>query len=96
MDSTREAYQQKIEAQLELWGAEITRLKARSRILEADARIKSQKRLKDLEKRYNVAARQFGRLKKAGDSKWGEMRVIVGVAVDRIREAVEEWNTRVV
>ena len=56
----KEAYRDKARAMLELWGAEITQMRAKAHMLQADARIEAMNHLDELERFYNDAFRQYG------------------------------------
>ena len=52
--STKEAYKQKIEAELELVQAKLAEFKAQAKISTADARIRHAKQLKDIEQKVGA------------------------------------------
>lgn len=91
VDKLKEAYQQKMEARFRLWASEIAKLKARAQLLEADARIDHQKRLQELERKYDQALRHFDDLKAAGAGKWKQLQSTVSAAADTVDEAFRSW-----
>ena len=70
----RSAYQEKMQAKLDEWRAELDKLSAIANQKKADAGIEYQNQLKSLEERYESAAGQLDDLKQSGDQAWQEIR----------------------
>ncbi len=72
--STKEAYVRKMQAQLDLWAAELNKLKAKAGAKEADAKLEIEKNSRELESKINEARQQMEQLSKAGGEAWESMR----------------------
>ena len=90
----KEAYRQKIEAQLDEWSAKIDQLKARARQLDADARIELDRRIKDLRERRENLTKQLADLQKSGGDAWHSLRRGIDSALDELRDAWEKAKSR--
>ena len=62
----REAYREKLEAQMREWSAKIDLLKAKADQAEAEAKIEYSKRIEDLRQRKEALQTQLAELKNAG------------------------------
>lgn len=69
------AYQQKMDAQLTLWGAEATKLKAKLERASAEAKIAGYKQLDALKAKQQTAQRKLEELKAAGNEKFEQLKV---------------------
>ncbi len=70
----KKAYQEKIEARLKEWQAEVDKLKAQAQGKSADAKIEYEKKVKELEKKMEQSKEKLEGLKKAGASTWEEAK----------------------
>ncbi len=82
----KEAYQQKLQAKLDEWSAEIDKLKAKADGASADAKIELDKQLAKLRPLQEAAAQKLAELKKAGDDAWQDIQQ----AADKTRASIEE------
>jgi hypothetical protein len=71
--SKKDAYEDKLRAQMELWNAEIARLKAKADMATAEAQIRNEKLLDDLAARQKEAQAQFRALQDAGEGAWADV-----------------------
>lgn len=92
--SMKEAYQKKMKAQLDVWSAEIDRLKAQAAKMEADAEIKAQRELDDLRAKRDAAAEKLERLERAGDDAWEDLKSGVEGAWDSLASSVKSASAR--
>lgn len=92
--SMKEAYQKKMKAQLDVWSAEIDRLKAQAAKMEADAEIKVQREIDDLRAKRDAAAEKLARLERAGDDAWEDLKAGVEGAWDSLARAVKSASAR--
>ena len=67
---TVEAHVQKMEAELEQWGARLDKLVTEAHATSADVKTDYRKRLDDLRRKYVTAEKKFAQLKAAGSGKW--------------------------
>jgi hypothetical protein len=70
MGDKRKAYEEKLEAQLKEWNAQIALLKAKAENAKADAKIDYYKAIDVLEHKQDKAKRKLQELKTAGDEAW--------------------------
>lgn len=81
--SKRDAYKQKMEAELELVQAKISEFKARAKNSSADIQIKYAKEIEDVEHGYGTVRAHLNKLGEASESAWEDFKV----------EAESAWNT---
>jgi len=80
---TKEAYKQKMEAELELAQAKLAELKAQTKSYAADVSIKYAEQVDDLEKKAEFAKSKLKELGEASEDAW-----------ERFKGGVESaWNT---
>ncbi len=72
--SSKEAYKQKIEAELELAQAKLAEFKARAKSLTADARIRHAGRVDDLEQKVDTTKAKLKELGEASDADWEQLK----------------------
>jgi uncharacterized protein YhaN len=72
--STKEAYKQKIEAELELVQAKLAEFKAQAKISTADARIKHAKQVEDIEQKVGATKAKLKELGAASEDAWDELK----------------------
>jgi predicted nucleic acid-binding Zn-ribbon protein len=70
----KEIYKQKLQAQLEAWRAELDKLKARSKEIQADAQLDLHKQIDLLEEQVADANRKLNELADAGDEAWMSLK----------------------
>ena len=78
--STLAAYKQKIEAEIELAQAKLAELKAQAKNSAADARIKLEGMLDDLERRLDITKNKLRELGSSGEGAWEDLKNGVDVA----------------
>jgi hypothetical protein len=72
--STKEAYKQKIEAELELAQAKLSEFKAQAKISAADARIKLDKQVEEIEQRVRATKAKLKELGEASEDAWEDLK----------------------
>ena len=72
--STKEAYKQKIEAELELVQAKLAEFKAQAKISTADARIKHAKQVRDIEQKVGATKVKLKELGAASEDAWEQLK----------------------
>ena len=70
MKDKRKAYEEKLDAQLKEWNAQITLLKAKAENAKAGARIDYYKTIEALEQKQDKAKTKLQELQTAGDDAW--------------------------
>lgn len=89
----KETYQNKLQAQLDQWKAEIDKLQAQSREASADMQIKYQEQIKELrEKRADMAA-QYDKIEAANIEAWKDFKTGADEAWDNMSKAMKSaWG----
>lgn len=85
----RDAYQQKIEAELEEMNAKLSVMRAKAKRLAADAKIMAYEELADTEKNVAALKARLGKLSKAGDGAWKDVKVGVESAWADLSKAAQ-------
>ena len=70
MSYKRKAYEEKLDAQLKEWNAQIALLKAKAENTKADAKIDYYKTIEALEHKQDEAKTKLQELKSSGDEAW--------------------------
>ncbi len=86
----KELYQQKMKAQLDLWKAEIDKLKAKAAVAQADAQLKLNKQIKSLESEIKEGKAKLSALAEATDEAWHSMKEGVESAWSSLKTAVSD------
>lgn len=92
--SMKEAYEQKLQAQLKEWGAEIDRLKAKADDAEADAQLEYYKEIEKLRSMQEAANRKLAELKEASDDAWEDLKADVDSAWDSMSSVLKSASSR--
>ena len=87
MKDKRKAYEEKLDAQLEEWNAQIALLKARADKGKAEAKIEYYKTIEALQHRQDEARAKLQELKTASDEAWEELKTGAEKAWDEVKAA---------
>ena len=87
--SMKEAYQEKMDAQLKTWGAEIERLKAKAAMAKTDVKVEYEKQLNELRVKHGDAHSKLEELKRSSTAAWEELKTSSEMAFDDIREGLK-------
>ena len=74
MTEKRKAYEEKFDAQLKEWSAEIALLKAKAGKAKAEVKIEFYKTLETLQGKQDVARTKLKELRSAGDDAWEDVK----------------------
>jgi predicted RNase H-like nuclease (RuvC/YqgF family) len=74
MIEKRDAYVQKLKAQLDEWNADINKLEAKADQAEVRAKIEYHKRIADLRARRKEVEDNIGELQQAGEGAWEDLK----------------------
>ncbi len=88
MKPEQKAYQEKTEAQLREWSAQIEQLKAKAQKAEASAKVKYYEQIEDVRIKENAVRQKLAKLKDASEDAWDELKSGVDAAVDKLRGAL--------
>jgi multidrug resistance efflux pump len=92
--SMKEQYEQKLEAQLDEWGAEINKLKAKAKGAEADGKIEYEKEIKEINAMQEAAKDKLKELKNAGEDAWRDLKVGIDDALGSLDKAFKSATSR--
>ena len=87
---SKNAYQEKLEAQLRLWNAKLDAWQARADIAKADAKLEMQRQVEALRAKQEIVLQRLVALKGTGDGAWEELKVGVGRAWEDFKEAFDK------
>ena len=87
--NTKDAYKQKIEAELELVKAQLGVLKAKAKGLSADANLEYDKEIKDMEDSYAIVKSKLHELGEASENSWENLKVETQNAWDSLSANVK-------
>jgi hypothetical protein len=86
----KQAYQQKMEAQLDEWSAKIDVLKAKSEKASADAKIQYHQQIENLQNKKAKAQDKLRELKEASEGAFESLKDGIDSAWDDFKNSLEE------
>jgi hypothetical protein len=89
METTREIYRKKYEAQLKEWGAKVDALKAQADKLTAEAKLELRPQLDRSNKSYEAAKARLQKVTSATDDAWEGMKEDADKAWHDMKASVE-------
>lgn len=89
----RNAYLEKMEAQLKQWRAEVDKLTAKAQEAKADAKIDLERQATELKTKYEDARKRFDELKQAGEDTFAKMREQFEARVREFSSAFDRATT---
>jgi uncharacterized protein YhaN len=92
--SRKDAYQKKLEAQLDEWKAEIEMLKAKAGTATAGARLEYEKALAELRERREMAKKKLDELRRASDDAWEDLKDGVEDAWKAVGDAMKKLRSK--
>ena len=92
--SLKEEYQNKIEAQLNEWKAEIEKLKAKADQAEAETKIKLYEQIEGLRVKQQAAHDKLDSLKAVGENAWEELKAGVESTFDELKKGLENVSAQ--
>lgn len=85
----KEAYQGKMEAQLQEWDAKIDELAAKTEHATAEAKVKYQQHIHTLQTKREAAQNRLNELKNSSGGAWEDLRTGMDKAWSEMKRAVE-------
>lgn len=86
---TKEAYRQKIEAQLKEWDAKVEELKARAERKKAESHIAFNRQMEELTQKRDRLKAKLVELEKAGEGAWRSLKEGINNAVEGAKESLK-------
>ncbi len=83
--SMKTAYEQKLQAQLDGWSAEIDKLKAKADSAEADAQLEYYKKIEALRSMRETATNKLTELKDTSDDTWDSLGNALKSATSKLK-----------
>ncbi|MFN9771584.1 MAG: hypothetical protein ACK54X_03000 [Burkholderiales bacterium] len=92
--ATRDAYRQKLEAQLAEWDARLDTFSARAKRASAEARIDYENDLQALRRQRSAAAESLSELGRRSEDAWQDMKAGTEKAWDDLAKALDRVAAR--
>ncbi len=92
--NTKDAYESKLQVQLDEFNSEIEMLKSRADKAEADAQPWHRKQIEALQEKHRIAKEKYSELKEASDDAWEDMKTGIASAWDSLGEALKSATDR--
>lgn len=94
MTDKRKAYEEKLDAQLAEWNAQIALYKARADKAKADVKIDYYKTIDTLQRKQDEARTKLQELKAAGDGAWEDLKTGAEKAWSEVKAAFHDATSR--
>lgn len=91
---SKEAYVEKMKAQLAEWNAELDKLEAKARGATADAQLKYEDQLKSLRQHRDDARQKLEAIQAAGADAWEHLKQGADEAWNRLKESVAKAQSQ--
>jgi uncharacterized coiled-coil DUF342 family protein len=92
--SKKEAYEQKLEAQLKEWKTDIDKMKAKADKADAEAKLEYYKQIEDLRTKQEAVQKKLTELKTAGESAWEDLKSGIDLAWTSLGESIKSARSR--
>ncbi len=92
--SDKDAYKKKMEAQLEIWQAEIDRLKAKAKEKSADSEIEYNEQIDEITEKKQATENRLAEMKDASTDSWSDLKSGLQEAADDLNYAIESAKKR--
>jgi uncharacterized coiled-coil DUF342 family protein len=93
-DQQKQAYIDKMNAQMRQWQAEVDKLKAKADEAKAGAEIEGGRKIQDLKARMEAVQSNLDELKQRGEDKWQDMKAKVDSAAAELSNGIEKFRSR--
>lgn len=87
--SKREEYQKKLEAQLNEWGAEISKMKEKADKASGELKNEHTNQLEVLKEKHSDALEKLEELRKSGGEAWDDLKAGAEITWENLRKAVK-------
>lgn len=92
--TNKEAYKQKIRAQLDEWRADADKLKARMKKKQADSEIDYSKYINELKEKQQKARTKLEQLEDAGEDAWEDIKAGLEKATDELKQSYQKARAK--
>lgn len=90
----RDAYKQKMAAQLREWTAQINLLEAKAEHFGADMKVKQAEALQELRAQQRAASEKLTELEKASGAAWDEIKTTVDKIWDDLKKSIADAHAK--
>ena len=90
----RNAYFEKIEANLALYNAKLAKLKAEATLVKADMKLEYLNQMDNLDRKRDDFMEKFGHLKDTSEQGWEEVKVGTEKAWHELKDSIEKGISR--
>ena len=94
MTDKRKAYEEKVDAQLKEWSAEIALLKAKADKAKAEVKIEYYKTIETLQGKQDAAKMKLQELRTAGDDAWEDLNTGAENVWTEVKTAFQSASSR--
>ena len=94
MNDKRKAYEEKLDAQLKEWSAQIALLKAKADGARADLKIDYHKTIEALQRKNDEARTKLQELKTSGDEAWEDLKIGAEKVWSEVKAAYHDASSR--
>ncbi|EDM73001.1 uncharacterized conserved coiled coil protein [Roseobacter sp. AzwK-3b] len=89
----KQAYQQKLDAKLDEWKAEIYKLRAKAEGASADAKLQYHDQIDDLKKRRDEMEKELEKIQNANAAAWNDLKAGADKAWEAMSDAMKDaWR----
>ncbi|MDY0094257.1 MAG: coiled coil domain-containing protein [Candidatus Vecturithrix sp.] len=88
--SNKELYQQKLQAQLDEWEAELNKLRAKASGASADAKLEMNQQIEDMQAKIDEGKAKLSELAETSDDAWDSIKEGVESAWDSLKSGFRE------
>ncbi len=92
--SQKEAYQEKLKAQLDEWSADLDKLKARAEKAEAGLKIEYHNEIEQLRAKKEAVEQKLSELKNASEDAWEDIKAGIETSWDSLSQAIKSAVSR--
>ncbi len=90
----KQAYIDKMDAQIRQWQAEVDKLKAKAKEAKASAEIEGGHKIEDLKTRMESVQANLDALRQKGEDTWSDMKARVDSAAAELSNGIEKFRSR--
>jgi archaellum component FlaC len=90
----KEAYEQKIQAQVDEWNAEILKLKAQAAKARADMQISYNSQIEELQQKKESVSEKLTQLKEASEESWEDLKAGIEEGLDLLKTTIDSIISR--
>jgi predicted nucleic acid-binding Zn-ribbon protein len=94
MNESKDAYLQRLKAKLDEWNADLDKLTAQAKQVDATMRIEIHKQIDSLREQRTALERKFEEIRQSGDAAWQDIKAGVDHAWSALSDAVKSARSK--